>query len=91
MLLLRTEYDAKTKRAYVEFRGRDSDVIATTIFSYRTTQPLTKSQLQREVGPSCSKKGLPQQLTKRQVPCPIYLSKYGGRTSSSQSPAWDWL
>ena len=49
MSLLRAEYDAKTKRAYVEFRGRDSDVIATTIFSYRTTQPLTKRQLQREV------------------------------------------
>jgi hypothetical protein len=31
MLLQRTEYDAKTKRAYVELRGRDGDAVATTI------------------------------------------------------------
>ena len=49
MLLHRAEYDARTKRAYVEFRGRDGDAIATTIFSYRTTEPLTKRQLQKEV------------------------------------------
>ena len=49
MLLLRAEYDAKTKRAYVEFRGRNGDAIATTIFSYRTTQRLTEKQVQKEV------------------------------------------
>ena len=49
MLLQRAEYDARTKRAYVEFRGRDGDAIATTIFSYRTTQNLSKGQLQKEV------------------------------------------
>jgi len=49
MFLERAEYDAQTKRAYVQFRGRDSDSIATIIFSYRTTQRLTKSQLQNEV------------------------------------------
>ena len=49
MLLQRAEYDAKTKRAYVEFRGRDSDAIATAIFSYGTTQRLTERQLQKEV------------------------------------------
>ena len=49
MLLQRAEYDARTKRAYVEFRGRDGDAIATTIFSYRTTQNLSKGQLQRRL------------------------------------------
>ena len=49
MLLQRTEYDARTRHAYVEFRERDGDAIATIIFSYRTTQHLTKSQLQKEV------------------------------------------
>jgi hypothetical protein len=49
MLLQRAEYDARTKRAYVEFRGRDGDAIAAIIFSYRSTQYLTKSQLQKEV------------------------------------------
>ncbi len=49
MLLQRAEYDVRTKRAYVEFRGRDGDAIATTIFSYRTTQNLSKGQLQKEL------------------------------------------
>ena len=49
MLLQRAEYDAKTKRAYVEFRERNGDAIATTIFSYRTTERLSKGQL-RERG-----------------------------------------
>jgi len=49
MLLQRAEYDAKTKRAYVEFRARDSDAVATTIFSYRSTERLSKGQLREEV------------------------------------------
>jgi hypothetical protein len=49
MLLQRAEYDAKTKRAYVEFRARDGDAIAATIFSFGTTQRLTKAQLHKEV------------------------------------------
>ena len=49
MLLQRAEYDAKTKRAYVEFRARDGDAVATTIFSYRTTERLSKGQLREEV------------------------------------------
>jgi hypothetical protein len=49
MLLQRAEYDAKTKRAYVEFRERNGDAIATTIFSYRTTERLSKGQLREQV------------------------------------------
>ena len=49
MLLKRAEYDAKTKRAYVEFRARNGDAIATTIFSYNTTEKLSKGRLQEEV------------------------------------------
>ena len=49
MLLQRAEYDAKTKRAYVEFRARDGDAIATTIFSYRSTERLSKGQIREEV------------------------------------------
>ena len=49
MLLQSAEYDAKTKRAYVEFRARDGDAVATTIFSYRTTERLSKGQLREEV------------------------------------------
>jgi hypothetical protein len=48
MLLQRAEYDAKTKRAYVEFWARDGDAVATTIFSYRTTERLSKGQLREE-------------------------------------------
>ena len=49
MLLQRAEYDAKTKRAYVEFRARDGDAVATTIFSYQTTERLSKRQVREEV------------------------------------------
>jgi len=45
MLLQRAEYDAKTQRACVEFRARHGDAVATTIFSYRTTQQLSKERL----------------------------------------------
>ena len=49
MLLQRAEYDVKTRRAYVEFRGRDGDAVATTIFSYRTNEQLSKGRLREEV------------------------------------------
>src|SRR5262245_12298385 len=49
MLLQRAEYDAKTRRAYVEFRGRDGDAVATTIFSYQTTEQLSKGRLREEM------------------------------------------
>ena len=47
MLLQRAEYDAKTKRAYVEFRARHGDAVAATIFSYQTTARLSKGRLRR--------------------------------------------
>jgi hypothetical protein len=40
------------ERAYVEFRGPDDDggdAITTAIFSYRTSDRLTKKQVQEEV------------------------------------------
>jgi hypothetical protein len=49
MLLQRAEYDAKTKRAYVEFRARQGDAVATTIFSYHTTARLSKERLREEL------------------------------------------
>ena len=49
MLLQRAEYDAKTQRAYVEFRARHGDAIATTIFSFRTTERLSKERIREEV------------------------------------------
>jgi hypothetical protein len=51
-VLVRAEYDRKTERAYVEFRGPDDDggdAITTAIFSYRTSDRLTKKQVQEEV------------------------------------------
>lgn len=49
MLLQRAEYDAKTKRAYVEFRARHGDAVAATIFSYQTTARLSKERLREEL------------------------------------------
>jgi len=51
-VLLRAEYDRHKERAYVEFRGPDEDggeAIATAIFSYRTTERLSKQQVKKEV------------------------------------------
>ena len=51
-VLLRAEYDRHKERAYVEFRGPDEDggdAIATAIFSYRTTERLSKKQLHEEI------------------------------------------
>jgi hypothetical protein len=50
--LVRTEYDRKTKRAYIELRTFDSDggdAMATAIFSFRTIGGLSKRQLQEDV------------------------------------------
>ena len=51
-VLLRAEYDRGEERAYVEFRAPDGDggdAIATAIFSYKTTDRLTKKQVHEEV------------------------------------------
>jgi hypothetical protein len=51
-VLLRAEYDRGKERAYVEFRepdGDGGDAIATTIFSYRTRDKLTKKQVHEEI------------------------------------------
>ena len=50
--LVRTEYDRKTKRAYIELRTTDfdgGDAIATAIFSFRTTAGLSKKRLEEDV------------------------------------------
>jgi hypothetical protein len=50
--LIRAEYDRETERAYVELRARDDDggdVIATAIFSFRTTANLTKRQIEEDI------------------------------------------
>ena len=49
MLLQRAEYDLKTKRAYVEFRARNGDAVATTIFTYETTDKLSKERLRENI------------------------------------------
>jgi hypothetical protein len=48
----RVDYDPHRGRAYVEFRepdGDGGDAIATTIFSYRTRDKLTKKQVHEEI------------------------------------------
>ena len=50
--LVRTEYDRKTARAYIELRTADADggeAIATAIFSFKTTAGLSKRQLEEDV------------------------------------------
>jgi hypothetical protein len=50
--LERAEYDKETQRAYVKFRAPDKDVgqaIATAIFSYRTSERLSKQQLREDI------------------------------------------
>jgi hypothetical protein len=51
-ILMRAEYDRDKERAYVEFRQPDvdgGDAIATVIFSYKTTERLSKSRIKEEV------------------------------------------
>ena len=50
--LVRTEYDRKTSRAYIELRTCDSDggdAIATAILSFRRTGGVSKKQLEEDV------------------------------------------
>jgi hypothetical protein len=51
-VLRQAQYDRAKQQAYVEFRGPDDDggdAIATAIFSYRTTERLSKKQVQEEI------------------------------------------
>jgi hypothetical protein len=51
--LVRAEYDRETERAYVELRSLDDDgggeVIATAIFSFKTTVNLSKRRIEEDV------------------------------------------
>jgi hypothetical protein len=51
-VMQRVEYDRHKERAYVEFRGPDQDggdAITVALFSYRTTEQLSKKQLHAEI------------------------------------------
>ena len=51
-VMQRVEYDHHKERAYIEFRGPDDDggdAIATAIFSYRTSERLSKKQVHAEI------------------------------------------
>ena len=51
-VMQRVEYDRHKQRAYVEFRGPDQDggdAITVALFSYRTTEQLSKKQLHAEI------------------------------------------
>lgn len=50
--LVHARYDRETERAYVELRDLDDDggeMLATAIFSYRTTSPLSKREIEQDV------------------------------------------
>jgi hypothetical protein len=50
--LAHARYDPRTQRAYVELRDDDEDggeIIAVTIFSFRTTERLTKRRIEQEI------------------------------------------
>ncbi len=50
--LVNAEYDSHTERAYVEFRADDEDggeIIAATIFSFRSKSKLSKPEVKREI------------------------------------------
>ena len=50
--LVRSEYDRKTKRAYIELRTCDADggdAIATAIFSFATIANLSKEKLEEDI------------------------------------------
>ena len=51
-VMQRVEYDRHKERAYVEFRGPDEDggdAITVALFSYRTTEQLSKKLLHEEI------------------------------------------
>jgi hypothetical protein len=51
--LVNVEYDSHTERAYVEFRANDGgdgdEIIATTIFTFRSKSKLSKSEIKQEI------------------------------------------
>jgi hypothetical protein len=50
--LVHTRYDHETERAYVELRDADDDggeMLATAIFSFRTTERLINRQIEQEI------------------------------------------
>ena len=51
--LVNVEYDSQTGRAYVEFRANDGgdgdEIIATTIFTFRSKSKLSKSEINRRL------------------------------------------
>jgi hypothetical protein len=50
--LVNAEYDSHTERAYVEFRANDGEggeIIATTIFTFRSKSKLSKPQIRHEI------------------------------------------
>jgi hypothetical protein len=50
--LVHAKFDERTRRAYVEFRGKDDDcgeVVVTTIFSFRAVSPLNHRQVEEEI------------------------------------------
>jgi hypothetical protein len=51
--LVNAEYDSQTARAYVEFSANDDgdgdEIIATTIFTFRSKSKLSKSEIKQEI------------------------------------------
>jgi hypothetical protein len=50
--LIHAKYDRETERAYVELRDEDDDggeILAVTIFSFRTTARLSKQQIEQDI------------------------------------------
>lgn len=50
--LAQAKYDAHTQRAYVELRDEDEDggeIVALAIFSFRSTESLTKRRIEQEI------------------------------------------
>jgi hypothetical protein len=50
--LIHAKYDRRTERAYVELRDEDDDggeILAVTIFSFRTTARLSKQQIEQDI------------------------------------------
>lgn len=50
--LAQAKFDPRTQRAYVELRDEDEDggeIIVVGIFSYRTTETLSKRQIEQEI------------------------------------------
>jgi hypothetical protein len=50
--LVHAKYDRESERAYVELRDEDDDggeILAVTIFSFRTTARLSKQQIEQDI------------------------------------------